>query len=628
MSDQPSKKPSKISLQVEAIEFPVIPGSSTTIDIFLQNLGESEDFFELSAYGVPSAWVTIPNPVVRLAPGERKPVTLLINAPPPSQRSAGWYPMKLRAVSQQDPKQSDELEITLKVAVYEVQGRIGVLMHSNQFTVTPGSTITIPIVLRNQGLEKDTFRLAVQGIPTAWVSTPTPTILLDAGEQKGITLNIHPPRSPHSRAGRHPFSLQVVSQNYPDQITSVECILTVSAYTQFTCELEPPQIETGQRTRVVIKNQSNIQQSYTITCSNEKNELVFFSDSPNPVRIGAGEAGFVDISVKPRRKPLLGKEVKFPFSVKIESAEKETEILNGTIYSRGVLPIWAFVAVLILLIGAICFVSFFLFQGTFQSFTATRTAVAQITQISATQTAAFNQTAAAVIGERDDDGDGLTNQQESEWGTDPNNPDTDNDELKDGEEVLRLRTDPRNPDTDADQLTDGEEVLRRGTDPLNPDTDGDRLSDGEEVRIGTDPTKADTDGDGLIDGEEIQRGTNPLNPDTDGDRLNDGDEVRFGTNPLNPDTDSDRLMDGQESQDCPNFLNPDTDGDGIIDGSDLDPCNPNNPSLTATAAASQPTPFPPTPAPPTGQPTANPTPPLITGVIVFESNRDHLPPDE
>ena len=38
-----------------------------------------------------------------------------------------------------------------------------------------------------------------------------------------------------------------------------------------------------------------------------------------------------------------------------------------------------------------------------------------------------------------------------------------------------------NPDTDGDQLKDGEEVITYLTDPLKPDTDSDGLSDGEEV---------------------------------------------------------------------------------------------------------------------------------------------------
>jgi hypothetical protein len=47
---------------------------------------------------------------------------------------------------------------------------------------------------------------------------------------------------------------------------------------------------------------------------------------------------------------------------------------------------------------------------------------------------------------------------EAEQGTDPNNPDSDNDGLSDGEEVIVYNTDPNNPDSDGDGLSDGEEV--------------------------------------------------------------------------------------------------------------------------------------------------------------------------
>ena len=167
---------------------------------------------------------------------------------------------------------------------------------------------------------------------------------------------------------------------------------------------------------------------------------------------------------------------------------------------------------------------------------------------------------------------------------------------------------------DSDELTDGDEVLRRGTDPRNADTDGDKLKDGEEVRLGSDPRKADTDNDGLGDADEVARGTSPVNPDTDGDSLIDGDEVKIGTNPLNSDTDNDRRIDSAESVNCPNYFNPNSDGDGIIDGLDLDPCDPRNPSLTATINAAI-TPVPPTlpPTSPTTQPPPNPPTSAPTG---------------
>ena len=81
-------------------------------------------------------------------------------------------------------------------------------------------------------------------------------------------------------------------------------------------------------------------------------------------------------------------------------------------------------------------------------------------------------------------------------------------------------TNPINPsgeldpagDEDGDSLTNGEEV-ELGTDPRDPDTDDDGLDDGLEVKvIGTDPKKSDSDADGVSDGIEVV-GTYPDNID-------------------------------------------------------------------------------------------------------------------
>jgi hypothetical protein len=66
-------------------------------------------------------------------------------------------------------------------------------------------------------------------------------------------------------------------------------------------------------------------------------------------------------------------------------------------------------------------------------------------------------------------------------------------------------------DHDGDGLTNDEEA-EIGSDPDDPDTDGDGLIDGEEVFLGTDPTNPDTDGDGATDLDEEQAGTSPLDP--------------------------------------------------------------------------------------------------------------------
>ncbi|MBW2109287.1 MAG: tandem-95 repeat protein, partial [Deltaproteobacteria bacterium] len=88
--------------------------------------------------------------------------------------------------------------------------------------------------------------------------------------------------------------------------------------------------------------------------------------------------------------------------------------------------------------------------------------------------------------QNDNDGDGIA---------DVNDPDDDNDGLID---LVETNTGTYVDENDT------------GTDPLNPDTDGDDLSDGEEVNTyGTNPLIIDTDGDGWTDLQEVQAGTNP-----------------------------------------------------------------------------------------------------------------------
>ncbi|EJN57285.1 hypothetical protein HSB1_42480 [Halogranum salarium B-1] len=175
-------------------------------------------------------------------------------------------------------------------------------------------------------------------------------------------------------------------------------------------------------------------------------------------------------------------------------------------------------------------------------------------------------------GADDNEPEGLTNVREQAFGTNPNDPDTDDDGLLDSYEVDTTKTVPTLADSNskrtsanesANGILDGAEDFDNdtletaleqniSTDPFDVDTDDDQLTDPFEYRFETiDPTTADTDGDGtadtiedpdgetLVNIDEQRNGTIPTDPDTDDDKLTDAYEIRTtGTVPVDADSDS------------------------------------------------------------------------------------------
>jgi hypothetical protein len=618
-SSSQSRDANWLKLAIKEKEVSVSPEDNVQIHVAIINQGSDEDYVDILIKGVPSEWANIEKPVVHVPAGETVQFTITIQPPPAPKSRVGQYPLDVKAISQRNPEYSVTARSLLTVAAYQSMGRIGVMLDSIYFSVSPGSSINIPILLQNRGVQEDSFQLNVGGVPTGWVSSNSAFTKLEPGESKEVQLTIRVPRTSEAAAGRKPFNIHFTSQNVPDQKTEVECILTVAVFSKFSTDLSPEALESGQTGNLIIENEGNVNDAYNLNFLSAGNLLVFekgvpvsssqSQDGSQQVELGymeipqgetfqvaAGKRGVYPFRSRLKSRPIFGGEGSYPFNIQVISSGKKSEELPGKVLENGLLPTWLIPAFLIglLLLCLIVLVP-----------------VASLRNSAlATQTASFVQTQTIIRGEDDGDNDGLINSEELDIGTDPINPDTDGDGLLDGEEVKTYMTSPTVADTDADGLLDGEEVRTYMTHPLNPDTDADLLSDGDE----------------------IARGTNPLILDSDQDGLADGAEVNIGTDPLQQDTDKDRLLDGQENQTCPLPLQPDSDSDGIIDGNDLDPCNPNNPSLTATAVAGVPTSTTAiptntptvTPNSATAQPVPNPTlalPGNLQGIVLFESNR-------
>lgn len=128
---------------------------------------------------------------------------------------------------------------------------------------------------------------------------------------------------------------------------------------------------------------------------------------------------------------------------------------------------------------------------------------------------------------QDSDHDGLTDALEAKLGLNAHAADSDGDHLSDGYELLKVHSNAGMGDSDGDHLVDSLE-LALGTNPLDPDSDQDGQVDGvSNVTGGT----VDTDRDGISDVLERVLGTNAASADSDGDGFVDGAEYRNSFDP-------------------------------------------------------------------------------------------------
>ena len=319
----------------------VAPGATLDISLFLSNEGSAPDQVRISVEGIPLVWISAEQQVVLLQPGEQSQVVLNIHPPAPPDAHAGRYRLQLRLTSTIDPTRSVEAYVNLTIAAYEVKGRVGVLLEALQYTAIPGEQLTIPVVLINQGLSPDIFKLGQAGLPEGWVTSLTPALRLNAGEETTAFLVVQPPRLPDSRAGRLPFTILVASQEAPSQSASIDCTLTVAAFIEFKSSLEAAQPDQNLPASVAVQNLSNMPVSFNVTWSSPEDSVIFEPVEPQQINVPSGETASVEYTAHPARRPWIGGERGFPYTINVQASNGQTQTLESALTSKGRIPTWA-----------------------------------------------------------------------------------------------------------------------------------------------------------------------------------------------------------------------------------------------------------------------------------------------
>lgn len=383
----------------------VTPDGLKVIHLKLINNGPDNDMASIEVKGVPAEWISFDESNVLIAAGAIEQIQLTIHPPIYPQSDVGEYNLEIKAVSQYDPWRSDQITIPVTVVEYETEGRIGVLLGAVQYSVMPGSGVTIRSMLKNRGISDDVFVFGVEGIPENWVTTVSPQVKINAGQNKPFEFSIHAPRSSDVQAGRIPFKIVFTSLNYATEYVTVSCILTIAAFTDFSSRIEPEIVQANEPGKVIIRNEGNNSDVYTLMFHGYNDDLVFERirrvpkkgskpDDPNPqlqtvynqiisgesLKVDMGKSGALTFRAKPKTREFIGGMTTHPFTTKIQSSSKVVAEVNGQVRSKGIIPPWVIIVALVaILIGA--FLAFSPDGEELDNIAATKTASAILTPV-------------------------------------------------------------------------------------------------------------------------------------------------------------------------------------------------------------------------------------------------------
>ncbi len=423
------------------------------------------------------------------------PYTLLLEGPAADSNEAGDRPIT---------ELPTEGRLAVAAAYNRARGEadepLSLFLSSESITLEAGQQTILKAEVVNNSYQDDRVNLQIRGLPTGWLKNQNTFSEVSAGQSAIIPLVIHPPKDAQTLSEKQRFRVELQSQRHPDINLAVSGRLKIVSIEAFEVSMRPRRLKLPGRLNINIKNSGNFRNEFSVY-GRDIEGIIRFRGERNHISLNPGQTARVEMVLEPQRQKLLGSSDSISYEIEVFGGSGTNQILSGTAQRTALMPTGA-VYIGIFFVAFLCVLAalFGIVRGRFFSGTTTvinpgifigASATAEGATSAAAEAAATSQLAtqlaatAALSGDRD--GDGLSDLQENVVGTDPDNPDSDNDSLLDGEEVLTWATNPLNQDTDSDDLSDGSEVHQYGTSPTNQDTDGDGLPDGLEIVTGTNP---------------------------------------------------------------------------------------------------------------------------------------------
>ena len=215
--------------------------------------------------------------------------------------------------------------------------------------VNPGQQVSIPVAIYNQSSLVDSFSLAVEGVPAAWVITPEPANLHpEQGQNAAVTLR--PVLAPESRAGDYGVAIHVASRSTGQKTLLRELTLRVLPFYRVESRLAPPAVKPGRPAGVALRNLGNTPQRISIKWSDATEELEFYPSHAEVV-VEPGQEITAPYAARLQRRRWFGGRMPHPFTVEVAAESGETKEHHANVLSAGVFPAWVPLLLLLLLVA-------------------------------------------------------------------------------------------------------------------------------------------------------------------------------------------------------------------------------------------------------------------------------------
>jgi hypothetical protein len=217
-------------------------------------------------------------------------------------------------------------------------------------TLAAGEHATIDVAVINEGETEETVRLRVSDLPDAWVTLPSLPVTLKPNQREIIEMDIAPRFEKDVVNDLYRFTLAATDLDGTKVLARTSVTLNVEIERAFSVELEPKTAIAGDSSHLVITNNGDAAERYSL----------LWSDLSGGLRLGISRADmviapksseYVHLSLQPQaNRHMIGRQRRYPYEIHVHAGNgKQRDVVSGHLAVDPLVPTWA-----MWIIGAMC----------------------------------------------------------------------------------------------------------------------------------------------------------------------------------------------------------------------------------------------------------------------------------